>query len=130
MKKTVGILITLLLSLCLCVPAFSYGYDEMTLEDYELFYEIAKYLCDDWESEYDDLIDELADYYGVTMMEVYDFIEFAMESDRDHVWIPVNGGKKYHAVPECSKMVDPRPATKDMAYDYGFTPCGRCKPGV
>lgn len=42
------------------------------------------------------------------------------------VWIPTNGGKKYHSNPSCSQMVNPQQVTLDEAVAMGFTPCKRC----
>ncbi len=42
------------------------------------------------------------------------------------VWIPTNGGKKYHSRPSCSNMIDPIQVTKSKAVSQGFTACGRC----
>jgi len=42
------------------------------------------------------------------------------------VWIPTNGGTKYHSKSSCSKMKDPENVTKDEAIARGFEPCGRC----
>lgn len=42
------------------------------------------------------------------------------------VWVPTNGGTKYHNNPTCSKMKDPRHITIDEAEKNGYTPCGRC----
>lgn len=42
------------------------------------------------------------------------------------VWIPVNGGKKYHLDKTCSGMVDPMQTTKEQAEKNGFTPCKKC----
>lgn len=42
------------------------------------------------------------------------------------VWIPTNGGTKYHSKKSCSKMKDPMQVTKEQAEANGFTPCGRC----
>lgn len=42
------------------------------------------------------------------------------------VWIPTNGGTKYHSKSSCSKMVDPSYVTKSEAIALGFGPCGRC----
>ena len=55
------------------------------------------------------------------------------ESDPDYssgylVWIPTNGGKKYHSHSGCSQMEDPRQVTEDEAIALGFTPCKRCNP--
>lgn len=42
------------------------------------------------------------------------------------VWIPTNGGTKYHRKSSCSKMKNPEEVTKSEAISRGFTPCGRC----
>ena len=42
------------------------------------------------------------------------------------VWIPTNGGTKYHIKASCSKMIDPIQVTKSVAINQGFGPCGRC----
>lgn len=45
------------------------------------------------------------------------------------VWIPTNGGKKYHANPSCSNMIDPVELPVEEAAARGFEPCARCHPG-
>lgn len=45
------------------------------------------------------------------------------------VWIPTNGGTKYHRRAGCSNMLEPQKVTMREAKDLGFAPCGRCKPG-
>lgn len=42
------------------------------------------------------------------------------------VWIPTNGGTKYHSRAGCSNMENPREVTLDEAIAMGFTPCKRC----
>lgn len=42
------------------------------------------------------------------------------------VWIPTNGGAKYHSNPGCSSMKNPKEVTISEAERQGFTPCGRC----
>ena len=42
------------------------------------------------------------------------------------VWIPTNGGTKYHSKSSCSKMIDPAYVTKSYAISQGFGACGRC----
>lgn len=42
------------------------------------------------------------------------------------VWIPTNGGSKFHHNFYCSGMVDPEYVTVDEARARGFEPCGRC----
>ena len=42
------------------------------------------------------------------------------------VWIPTNGGTKYHSRPDCSNMKNPKQVTIEEAIDMGFTPCKKC----
>ncbi len=42
------------------------------------------------------------------------------------VWIPTNGGTKYHKTSTCSKMIDPENVSVEEAERLGFTPCKRC----
>ncbi len=42
------------------------------------------------------------------------------------VWIPTNGGTKYHSRSGCSNMKDPVQVTLDEAQSRGFTACKRC----
>lgn len=42
------------------------------------------------------------------------------------VWIPTNGGTKYHSSAGCSNMIDPVQVTQSEAESRGFTPCKRC----
>ncbi len=42
------------------------------------------------------------------------------------VWIPTNGGKKYHSHSGCSNMDNPKQVTEQEAISQGFTPCKRC----
>lgn len=48
------------------------------------------------------------------------------EEDTYMVWIPTNGGTKYHKTSTCSGMENPEYVTKQAAIDAGFTPCKRC----
>ena len=48
------------------------------------------------------------------------------ETSNDLVWIPVNGGKKYHRKESCSNMKNPKQVTKETATESGFGPCGKC----
>lgn len=43
-----------------------------------------------------------------------------------NVWIPTNGGQKYHKTASCSNMKSPEEVTKSEAEARGFTPCKRC----
>ena len=47
-------------------------------------------------------------------------------SDERMVWIPTNGGKKYHSHSDCSNMIDPEYVTISEAEALGFTPCKKC----
>ncbi len=42
------------------------------------------------------------------------------------VWIPTNGGKKYHSRSSCSKMKNPIEVTKSEAISMGFGRCSKC----
>lgn len=42
------------------------------------------------------------------------------------VWIPTNGGKRYHNNSSCSGMINPRRVDLGEAKYLGFTACGRC----
>ncbi len=42
------------------------------------------------------------------------------------VWIPTNGGKRYHNNSSCSGMINPRKVDLGEARYLGFTACGRC----
>ncbi len=42
------------------------------------------------------------------------------------VWIPTNGGKKYHSRSNCSNMIDPDYVTLSEAIALGFEACKRC----
>lgn len=48
------------------------------------------------------------------------------ETEGDLVWVPVNGGTKYHSRAGCSNMKDPIQVSLDTAIENGYTPCGRC----
>ena len=47
-------------------------------------------------------------------------------SNSDKVWIPTNGGTKYHSSSTCSNMLNPLYVTKSQAISQGFTACKRC----
>lgn len=126
MKRIVSLLLLALILLSTTALAAPYT---LTEEEYAIYYDVSEYLCDDWEESLYDLLLFKAKQYDMTVEELYDFMEFAAFLDPDHVWIPVNGGKKFHSSADCSNMIEPRPTTKDVAYFYGFTPCKRCNPG-
>lgn len=42
------------------------------------------------------------------------------------VWIPTNGGTKYHSKSTCSGMNDPQQVTVEEAKSLGFEPCKKC----
>ena len=48
------------------------------------------------------------------------------EGTETMVWIPVNGGTKYHSTASCSGMIDPERVTVSEAIELGFEPCKRC----
>lgn len=50
----------------------------------------------------------------------------APETGENLVWIPTNGGTKYHSNSGCSSMIDPIQVTEETAIANGYKPCGRC----
>lgn len=48
------------------------------------------------------------------------------ETGENLVWVPVNGGKKYHSRKSCSNMKNPIQVTEETAIANGYTPCSRC----
>lgn len=42
------------------------------------------------------------------------------------VWIPTNGGTKYHSYEGCSNMYNPILVTKEEAVNMGYSQCGKC----
>lgn len=48
------------------------------------------------------------------------------EHEGNLVWVPTNGGTKYHCNAACSKMKDPMQVTKETAIANGYTACKRC----
>lgn len=52
--------------------------------------------------------------------------ESAGDSQEMLVWIPVNGGKKYHRNSDCSNMKNPKQVSIGEAERLNYEPCGRC----
>ena len=48
------------------------------------------------------------------------------ESTSSMVWIPTNGGKKYHSHSGCSNMKNPEKVSLSKAKKLGFTACKKC----
>ena len=48
------------------------------------------------------------------------------ETGANLVWVPTNGGTKYHSKSSCSGMKDPIQVTEETAIANGYEPCGRC----
>lgn len=48
------------------------------------------------------------------------------ETQGNLVWVPTNGGTKYHSKSSCSQMKDPIQVSIETAKAYGYTACGRC----
>lgn len=42
------------------------------------------------------------------------------------VWVPTDGGTKYHSKASCSGMYNPKQTTKAEAENAGFSKCGKC----
>ena len=63
---------------------------------------------------------------------VYGICKVCGEEDPDYgyelkVWIPTNGGTKYHSRSNCSNMDNPKEVTISEAKSRGFSPCQRCQ---
>lgn len=50
----------------------------------------------------------------------------APAQQQEMVWVPTNGGTKYHRTSDCSGMIDPIQVPLSQAQAQGFGPCGRC----
>lgn len=50
----------------------------------------------------------------------------AAPTTSEKVWIPTNGGKKYHSNSSCSGMKDPKEVDLAQAEAEGYTPCKKC----
>ena len=48
------------------------------------------------------------------------------DTQGDIVWVPTNGGKKYHSNSYCSNMKNPMQVTREHAEANGYTPCKKC----
>lgn len=48
------------------------------------------------------------------------------DTEGNLVWVPTNGGKKYHSKPTCSGMIDPIQVTIEHAEENGYTACKKC----
>lgn len=48
------------------------------------------------------------------------------ETEGNLVWVPANGGTKYHSRSGCSQMEDPIQVSIETAKAHGYTACGRC----
>lgn len=48
------------------------------------------------------------------------------ETEGNLVWVPTNGGKKYHSKSGCSGMENPMQVTLETAMANGYTACKRC----
>ena len=47
-------------------------------------------------------------------------------SDGQTVWVPTDGGTKFHSYPTCSQMAYARKLSARNAQALGFTPCKKC----
>lgn len=43
-----------------------------------------------------------------------------------NVWVPTDGGTKYHSKSTCSGMHNPEKMSEEEAIEEGFSKCGRC----
>lgn len=58
--------------------------------------------------------------------EQWQFEEDKKENSGVFVWIPTNGGTKYHSYKGCSNMDNPIQVTESEAIERGFSRCGKC----
>lgn len=68
----------------------------------------------------------LGEKYSCTITVKSKSYSSSSSSSTQKVWIPTNGGTKYHTNSTCSKMKNPIKVTKKEAVNQGFGPCGRC----
>ena len=52
--------------------------------------------------------------------------EVSTEQTSQMVWIPTNGGTKYHSHSGCSNMKNPRQVSKEEAINLDYGQCKRC----
>ena len=52
--------------------------------------------------------------------------EISTEQNTQMVWIPTNGGTKYHSHSGCSNMKNPRQVSRNEAESLGYEPCKKC----
>ena len=52
--------------------------------------------------------------------------EVSIEQTSRMVWIPTNGGTKYHSHSGCSNMKNPRQVSKGEAESLNYEPCKKC----
>ena len=83
----------------------------------ETYYEAENYY--EPEQNYDYVPEDSGGSGGVTVPDA------VWEGD-NLVWIPVNGGTKYHTNAGCSNMKDPIQVPLEQAVANGFEPCKRC----
>lgn len=56
----------------------------------------------------------------------WNFEEAKEEKNSMSVWIPTNGGTKYHSYKGCSNMDNPIQVTESEAIERGYSRCGKC----
>lgn len=49
-----------------------------------------------------------------------------VDFDEISVWIPTNGGTKYHSDKDCSNMKNPERVSLEYAIAQGFEACKKC----
>lgn len=55
-----------------------------------------------------------------------DFSDSEVDTNHNLVWIPTNGGTKYHCRSNCSNMEDPLEVYESEAIARGFSKCNKC----
>lgn len=91
-------------------------------EDYEEYIE-------QYNAEYQEWLDEISSQgnpEGELEAEISPSPTPLPHSAANMVWVPTNGGKKYHRTSGCSGMKDPEQVTLEEAENMGFEPCGKC----
>ncbi len=68
---------------------------------------------------------EASGYFDLATL-CYIFGIDTVSGEDEIVWIPMNGGKKYHEKPECSNMIEPRQVPIECTPALELEACKRC----
>ncbi|MGL5258754.1 MAG: DNA/RNA non-specific endonuclease [Lachnospiraceae bacterium] len=64
--------------------------------------------------------------YADGSSQLEDAIPITSETEGNLIWVPTNGGKKYHSKSSCSSMKEPIQITIETAQENSFEACKRC----